>query len=119
MKRTLACIPLLVACGCGGNDMAADMMTPPPAEQPVCTPSLPPSATPSFSGDYGACTEVTTALAHHDAGDIVPDGFTAIGPAVLVDGNVGPFPHGVDLVVPADLGKAPSGTAQTSIVLIA
>lgn len=94
------------------------MPVPLPDPLPVCTVSLPPMAKASFTGDYGACTEVTSSLVKKDAGDIVPDGYLALGSAALVEGSDGPFPHGVDLVLPCDLGKAAAGAPMSRIVVV-
>ena len=131
----------LVAVGCGSDPVSVDL-GPPPDPIAVCGPMLPKSAMPSLQVaglgtqttpelsvtllNSGVCTEVTTALTRAEAPDLLPsaglDGYTAIGGAVAFSGPAeiaaGPFPHGIDFVVPADLALAPANAPADRIVVI-
>ena len=121
MKRSLPLGLLLCACGNDPVMMSPDM-TPLAAELSVCTAFMPPgamSSTGAMPTNAGACTEATTAITGAAAADIVPTGYTALGPAVtfsLATATV--FPHGVDFVVPCDMGKAlPTAPASRVVVV--
>ncbi len=128
MQRTFGLLVLFSVAGCGDNNpmtTAMDMAAPPP-EQPLCSKRMPAGAMPSQAagakGDLAnaaACTEATSAIVPALADDIVPAGYVKLGPAVSFSLAAPPaFPHGLDVVIPADLAKGPSGAAATAIVVV-
>ena len=138
MRLSIACLFTVVAAGCSSDATNADS-GPPPEAIPVCGPMLPASAMPSPAvagqgtpasspalASSGVCTEVTTELTRAEADDIVgqlsPADYVAIGGALEFDGPAalagGPFPHGIDFVVPADIALGPANAPSHRIVVV-
>jgi len=92
-----AALSLMTVCGCGSS-------TPP---LPACSAAIPASAT-AIAGPDGssACTEAGGVTIMKDA-DLTVDGYTVVGNAYTFSG-AGPFPHGVDFVLPYSPGKVPN-----------
>jgi len=84
---------------------------------PACSAAIPgaPAATTSPDGASSCTDGAAVTLAR--TSDLSVDGYTAVGPAFTASGS-GPFPHGIDFVVPFDPLKV-KPTLSTEIVILA
>jgi hypothetical protein len=133
--RTLAYFSFassLLVLGCGNDTNSMMDMAPPAPPLGICSPMIPAGAMPStmhvnapnpVPADFamcGACTEATSAITSELADDVVTADLklTPLGKAVKFAGGTGPYPHNIDFVIPADLGKAPANAPSSDIVVV-
>ncbi|MDB4964520.1 MAG: hypothetical protein JWN44_209 [Myxococcales bacterium] len=83
---------------------------------PSCTATMP-AGTTALAGPDGtsACTEAGGVAIAMEA-DLAADGYTVVGPAFTFTG-AGPFPHGIDIVLPYSTGKVSSDQEGGLVVL--
>ncbi len=83
---------------------------------PVCSPTIPSTATASVGPTgSGACTEAG-AVSIAAASDLVVDGYTVVGPAFTFSAT-GPYPHGIDFVLPYTASKVIAAAENQIVVL--
>src|SRR4051812_32387313 len=106
LGRAVVCSTIL-ACGC--SDSAAPL--------PACSAAIPgtPTASKTLDG-ASACTEVGAVMLAA-TGDLSVEGYKALGPAFTASGT-GPFPHGIDFVLPYDPTQV-KDSLQNQIVVLA
>src|SRR5688572_11551081 len=119
MSRRLAWF--LCIAGCSGSPPLPDPMPLCSAALPKTAVAVPDEAAIKAAGRFNGsvCTEkpLTGPMSDATGSDIAPAGYKPIGAAVKFDGQGGPFPHGIDFVIPADLSKV-SGALPRSIVVV-
>ncbi|HXU72838.1 MAG TPA: hypothetical protein VN947_26140 [Polyangia bacterium] len=93
MKYLVYALPLMIGVGCSSTK-----------PMPLCSAAIPSGAT-AVTGPDGsaACAEAGSVTVMKDS-DLSADGYTTVGSAFTFTG-AGPFPHGVDFVLPYSSGK--------------
>jgi hypothetical protein len=108
MNKALPFLALLAFAACGGSG---------PGPLPNCSPAIPSGATPSLGPPgVSACTEAG-AVAITPASDLNVPGYVVVGPAMTF-AAAGPFPHGVDFVLPYTGSKVAAALQDQIVVLL-
>src|SRR5258708_1704151 len=108
MNKVVVLLTSISICaGCSGGTAALT----------ACSAAIPPGAT-ATKGPLGssACTD-GSAVAVAAAGDLAVAGFVTVGPAMTFSGS-GPFPHGIDFVLPYTASKVPPAVESQVVVLL-
>lgn len=86
---------ICLSSGCGST----------PAPLPACSAAIPAGAAATAGPDgASACTEAGSVTIAKASNDLSADGYTVVGPAYGFTA-AGPFPHGIDFVLPYSTGK--------------